>query len=178
MYCRSLFLPLLILLLFCQRTDAQVYNRTTGIRMDDQSFGLSVVQRIAKPVTIEGILDFRRRDISTALIPRIHSRVVGRRLNAFFGVGPHAGYVKVDETTLQPFWGFGFMVGLEYKFNLLPIHISYDFRPLVQLDGHPDLFGFQSSFAIRLVNRKERKAWKEKWRKWKENAGDWLEGED
>jgi hypothetical protein len=74
--------------------------------MDDQSFGLSVVQRIAKPVTIEGILDFRRRDLSAALVPRIHSRVVGRRLNAFFGIGPHAGYVKVDETTVAAVLGF------------------------------------------------------------------------
>lgn len=174
------YLPVLMyfLILFIQTTTAQVYLRSTGIRMDDQSFGLSVVQRIAKPVTVEGILDFRRRDISAAIVPRIHSRVVGRRLNAFFGVGPHAGYVKVDESRLNPFWGVGFMVGLEYKFNLLPIHISYDFRPLLQLDGHPDLFGFQSSFAIRLVNKKERKAWKEKWKKWKEDAKDWLEGED
>lgn len=175
---RFLVLSFLMAFLLPQIADAQVYLRTTGIRMDDQSFGLSVVQRIAKPVTVEGILDFRRRDISAAIVPRIHSRVVGRRLNAFFGVGPHAGYVKVDESRLNPFWGVGFMVGLEYKFNLLPIHISYDFRPLVQLDGHPDLFGFQSSFAIRLVNKKERKAWKEKWKKWKEDAKDWLEGED
>ncbi len=145
--------------------------------MDDQSFGLSMVQRIAKPVTIEGILDFRKQDISVALVPRIHTKVIGRRLNAFFGVGPHAGFVKVNESTLQRFWGMGAMVGLEYKFNLLPIHISYDFRPLVQLDGHPDLFGFQSSFAIRLVQKSERKAWKEKLKKWREDAKDLFEGD-
>ena len=164
-----IFLPLMI---FPVLLNAQVYRRSIGIRMDETSFGLSVVQRVLKPVTVEGIADFRKQDLSLALVPRIHGKILGRRLNYFIGAGAQAGLVKVSSQKLQPFWGLGGMIGLEYKFNLLPIHISYDFRPLVQLEGHPDLLGFQSAFAIRLVRKSEKKAWKEKLKKWKEDVLD------
>jgi len=158
-----------------QISEAQVYIRSAGVRMDANSVGLSMVQRIFKPVTVEGIVEFRQRDFGLALVPRVHSKIIGRRLNAFIGFGAQTGFVKVDDQKLQGYWGIGGMFGLEYKFNLLPIHISYDFRPLIQLDGHPDLFGFQSSFAIRIVKKSERKAWKEKLKKWREDAKDWFE---
>jgi len=161
---------LVFLFLIPELIVAQVYRRSAGIRMDESSFGLSLVQRIAKPVTSEGIADFRKQDISLALVPRIHGKILGRRLNYFIGAGAQAGIVKISSQKLQPFWGVGGMIGLEYKFNLLPIHISYDFRPLVQLDGHPDLLGFQSAFAIRLVRKSERKEWKEKLKKWKDDV--------
>ncbi len=157
--------------------EAQVYLRTAGVRLDETSVGLSLVQRIWKPVTVEGILEFRQRDFSAVLIPRVHSKILGRRLNAFVGLGPQAGWVKTSDTSVQPYWAVSGMLGLEYKFNILPIHISYDFRPIVFFDGHPDLFGFQSGFAIRLVKKSERKAWKEKWKKWKEDAKDWFESD-
>lgn len=170
---------LLLLLIVCfqglQISKAQVYIRSAGVRMDANSVGLSMVQRIFKPVTIEGIVEFRQRDFGLALVPRVHSKIIGRRLNAFVGFGAQTGFVKVDSQKLQGYWGIGGMFGLEYKFNLLPIHISYDFRPLLQLEGHPDLFGFQSSFAIRIVKKSERKAWKEKLKKWREDAKDWME---
>ena len=165
-------------MLCAREVQAQVYLRSAGVRLDETSVGLSVVQRLFRYVTVEGLVEFRQKEMGAAFVPRVHSRILGRRLNAFFGVGPHAGFVKVDAQNLNAFWGVGAMVGLEYKFNLIPVHISYDFRPLVQLDGHPDLFGFQSSFAIRLVRKKERKAWKEKLRKWKEDTRDWLDGEE
>jgi len=157
---------------------AQVYVRSSGIRIDESSIGLTMVQRIFKGVTVEGIIDFRQKEFGMAVVPRVHSRIIGRRLNSFIGLGAQTGFVKVDANKLQPYWGIGGMFGLEYKFNFIPIHISYDFRPLLQLDGHPDLFGFQSSFAIRIVRRSERKAWKEKLKKWKEDTRDWLDGED
>lgn len=173
---------LILILIFCLwkpfSAFSQVYVRSSGIRMDESSIGLSMVQRIFKTMTVEGIIDFRQREFGAALVPRFHSRVIGRRLNAFVGFGAQTGFVKVTPTKLQPYWGVGGMVGLEYKFNFIPIHISYDFRPLLQLDGHPDIFGFQSSFAIRIVRKSERKAWKEKLRKWKEDTKDWLEGDD
>jgi hypothetical protein len=174
---RKNFFLFIIFLFWKMEAIAQVYQRTAGIRMNETSVGLSMVQRIFKPVTIEGILEFRQKDFGAVLIPRIHSKILGRRLNGFIGVGPQAGFIKVSDSKIQPYWAVSGMFGLEYKFNLLPIHISYDFRPILFLDGHPDLFGFQSGFSIRLVKKSERKAWKEKWRKWKEDAKDWFEGD-
>lgn len=165
-------------LLLSARTGAQVYRRSAGIRLDENSLGLSVVQRLATGFTAEALLDFRQKDMSAALVPRVHARLAGRRLNAFFGAGVHGGVVKVEASRLNPFWGVGAMVGLEYKFHILPIHISYDFRPLVQLDGHPDLFGFQSAFAIRLVRRSDKKGLGETFRKWREEVRDRLDSED
>lgn len=172
--------PLFLLLLafWLQTGLAQVYVRSSGIRFDERSIGLSMVQRVCKGFTVEGILDFRQKEIEAALVPRVHSRIIGRRLNGFVGLGPQIGYVKTDPKTIQPYWGVGGMFGLEYKFNFIPIHISYDFRPMLLLDGHPDLFGFQSSFAIRIVRKSERKAWRTKLKKWKEDARDWLDGDD
>lgn len=157
---------------------AQVYKRSAGIRLDETSVGLTAVQRLFTGCTVEELLEFRQRDLTAALVPRVHTRLLGRRLNAYFGAGVHGGWVKVDAQRLNPYWGVGAMIGVEYKFHLLPIHVSYDFRPLVQLDGHPDLFGFQSGFSIRLVRKSDKKGWKESFRKWKEDTRDWLDGED
>jgi hypothetical protein len=149
--------------------NAQVYKRSLGVRLDESSFGISLVQRLAKPITAEIIGEFRQKDASVALIPRVHGKILGRRLNYFLGAGGHAGLLKNNSQRLQPFYGAGVMFGVEYKFNLLPIHISYDIRPLIQLKGHPDLFAFQSAFAIRIVGKSEKSRWKEKFQKWKED---------
>jgi hypothetical protein len=171
MYMRYLLPGILVAaLLMAQQLKAQVYRRSFGVRLDETSVGISLVQRIAKPVTVEAIADFRQRDFSVALVPRVHGKLIGRRLNYFVGAGAHAGWVKIDSRRLQSFWGAGGMIGLEYKFHLLPIHISYDIRPLVQLDGHPDLFGFQSAFTIRIVKKAEKSVWKEKLKKWREDV--------
>lgn len=167
---QGFFVCLIVFFLVSSNLPAQVYRRSFGVRLDEASFGLSLVQRVAKPLTLEGIADFRQKDLSLALVPRVHGKLIGRRLNYFIGAGAQAGWVKIDSQKLQPFWGLSGMIGLEYKFHLLPIHISYDFRPLVQLEGHPDLFAFQSSFAVRLVLKKEKSTWKEKLRKWREDV--------
>jgi len=172
------FVPLFFWFLISSNfISAQVYIRSAGVRLDANAIGFSVVQRVFKPVTIEGIADFRKNDFSLGLVPRVHSKILGRRLNAFIGFGAQAGLFTELGKEIAPYWGVGGMIGLEYKFNLLPIHISYDIRPLIQLGGSQNSFGVQSAFAIRLVKKSERKAWKEKLKNWRQEAFDWFEGD-
>ena len=173
MRCMCLFL---ILQMAARNISAQVYRQSVGLRLDESSFGISLVQRIARPITLECIADFRQKDLSLALVPRVHGRLIGRRLNYFIGAGGQVGLVKNTVQEIQPFYGVGGMLGVEYKFNFLPIHISYDVRPLFQLKGHPDLFGFQSALGIRIVRKSEKSKWKEKFKKWKDDA--FGEGEE
>ena len=67
--------------------NAQVYKRSLGVRLDESSFGISLVQRLARPLTAEIIADMRQKDVSIALIPRVHGKILGRRLNYFIGAG-------------------------------------------------------------------------------------------
>jgi len=76
----------------------------------------------------------------------LYRPIGGEAFNWYAGVGP---YVQIDD----PFWlGVVGEVGLEYKFNGVPIVIGGDWRPLFSIiettDFHAGGFGFNIRYVF------------------------------
>jgi len=128
-------------------TRAQTYQSTFGLRLDSRAFGLTAVHRIARHTSLEGIGLLEAKSATGIALVREHFPILTRRLNWYVGLGAHVGALK----DVGNFWGVDGQLGAEYKFNLLPIHISFDVRPCFHVNGHPDWFEKQTAFSIRYV---------------------------
>ncbi len=119
----------------------QQYTTTGGLRVG-RSIGLTVNQRIARKVTIEGILQTNLTGSTTlhGLI-RQHQSLMTRRLSVYYGAGAHTG-----STT-----GIDAILGVETTFA--KINMSIDVKPVVNVLGVTgfNVFQVQAGASIRYV---------------------------
>lgn len=176
---------LLITFLLCgQASFAQSYDTSAGIRFGSQ-WGLTVNQRVAKKVTIEGILQAGGKTNLTNLtvLARKHMPVLTKRFNIYYGAGLQGGwYDDPDITAGNPF-GLAFVGGAEFTFARL--NVSWDIKPALNLTGGERNFYTQTGISVRYVinkkeifnrnkkKRKKRKKRKDKdgfnWKVWERN---------
>jgi hypothetical protein len=57
-------------------------------------------------------------------------RIVSESINFYLGIGTFLGWNRKDESA---YWGLGGPIGVEYKFDNLPVTMSLDFRPMYNL---------------------------------------------
>ena len=166
---------------------AQGYFTAGGVRVGD-GYGLTLQQRVAKKVTIEGIVKNTpdRNEFSVTLLAERHVALVTRRLNFYTGLGVHKGFInnqnelEEEEKFDSPF-GLTAITGLELtlgKFNL-----SYDFKPALNLTGGTQTFYPETALSLRYVivgnkvfkdmakKKKKRKKAKERAKKKKNGEG-------
>lgn len=107
----------------------------------------------------------------TGLIQHYRPIAVGRTdgLFLFMGGGAHAGYARYSEKIIRmvdntyyytyhehtnPVAGGDFIVGMEYHFESIPLHLSLDYKPYFELFGQKDFrvdlwdIGFSVRYAI------------------------------
>jgi hypothetical protein len=129
---------------------AQSYFTAGGIRIGD-GIGISLQQRVAKKVTVEGILknNNARDEFSvTGLIER-HISLISRRLNFYTGIGLHKGFVHNDELETKGPFGITAVGGLEFTIGKL--NLSYDFKPALNLSGGTKVFYPDTALSLRYV---------------------------
>lgn len=137
---------LLLLLALVPRAYAQKYDTALGVRLGGSSYGITAQQRVASRVTIEGIAGLGQREYSGTLLGEYHFGILGPSLNYYVGAGGHLGH---DKDT-GDFGGFDGLVGVEYKVAFLPVVLSFDFKPAIELHGD-DYARFPTAFSIRYV---------------------------
>jgi hypothetical protein len=125
---------------------AQKYNTALGARLGGGNYGITLQQRVASRVTIEGIAGLREREYSGTVLGQYHFGILGPSLNYYFGAGGHLGHNKDNGN----FGGFDGMVGVEYKVAFLPILLSFDFKPTLEINSD-DYARFPTAFSIRYV---------------------------
>ena len=142
---------------------AQKYVTALGVRVGTD-WGVTLQQRIAKHLTIEGIAQssFQRDEIMLTGLLETHMPFLGRRFNLYLGAGVHKGWLSQDrlgESTLpnkyeDPF-GATFLGGLELSLGRL--NLSYDFKPAINIRGGTRNFYSQSGLSLRyvLINEKD-----------------------
>jgi hypothetical protein len=142
---------LLLLLAWSQRAAAQKYNTALGARLGGGNYGITLQQRVAPRVTIEGIAGLREREYSGTVLGQYHFGILGPSLNYYVGAGGHIGHNK----DTGGFSGLDGLVGVEYKVAFLPIVLSFDFKPTLEFSGD-DYARFPTAFSIRYVLFKRR----------------------
>ena len=125
---------------------AQKYNTALGARLGGGNYGITLQQRVASRVTIEGIAGLREREYSGTVLGQYHFGILGPSLNYYFGAGGHLGNNK----DTGGFGGFDGLVGVEYKVAFLPVVLSFDFKPSYEINSD-DYARFPTAFSIRYV---------------------------
>ena len=135
---------------------AQKYRTAAGLRSGGGSYGLTIQQVFLPKATLEGLAMSSSRERSVTLLAQRHYGILGPSLNYYFGVGGHYGKQYDELKNGTQFWGFDGVAGIEYKIALLPVVISFDFKPTIEY-GLPDLHRFPTAFSIRYVFIKKKK---------------------
>ncbi|MDQ3140708.1 MAG: hypothetical protein M3Q56_00510 [Bacteroidota bacterium] len=142
---------------------SQKYITSIGFRLGTEA-GVSIQQRLAKHITAEGILlkSFKTNDNVLILLAEDHNSIITRRLNIYFGVGPH-WYFHRDSFNVLPS-GFSLLGGVE--FTIGRANLSWDILPAFNFVGAERIFDYKTAISIRYVLLKEKKKkWNWKWKK-------------
>ena len=76
----------------------------------------------------------------------------GEAFNWYMGVGPYLGVFdngKDDGTNFN--FGAAFEIGLEYRFNSIPIALGLDYRPLLEIVDNTDFHAGGFGFNVRYI---------------------------
>lgn len=139
------------LLALARPATAQKYDTALGVRLGGNNYGLTLQQRLASRLTLEGIAGLGQREYSGTVLAEYHFGILGPSLNYYFGAGGHLGHSK----DTGGFSGLDGLVGVEYKVAFLPIALSFDFKPSLEFAGD-DYARFPTAFSIRYVLIKRR----------------------
>lgn len=135
-----------LLLSLAHPAAAQKYITAAGVRLGGGNYGITVQQAVASRVTIEGIAGLGQREYSGTVLGEYHFGILGPSLNYYFGAGGHLGHNKDS----GDFGGFDGLVGVEYKVAFLPLVLSFDFKPTLEIHSD-DYARFPTAFSIRYV---------------------------
>ena len=141
--------PVLALLLLAgPAAYAQKYTTALGARFGggNGGYGLTLQQRIFNNTTVEAIGLAAPREWSTTLLAEQHFGILGPSLNYYFGAGGHAG--RNRET--GAFYGLDALVGAEYKIPVIPLVVSFDFKPTLEFES-ADWARFPTAFSLRYI---------------------------
>jgi hypothetical protein len=157
---KQLFLCLSICFFSWNGVNAQSYDLTAGMRMGTD-WGLSTQFRVAKKVTIEGILQssLQREEVLLTALVEQHNPLLTRRMNFYYGIGFHKGWINSDpELSLKDPAGVTMIAGLE--FTIAKLNLSYDIKPAVNITGGEHRFYTQSGISMRYVIAKKNSIFK------------------
>jgi hypothetical protein len=149
---------LLTLVMFCTVACMQTllaqdnYKLGVGVRLSNASPTLSnsvsVKYFISDATALEGLVSFGSRFGIGGLfeIHKPFQTISG--LQWFYGAGGYVGF-EAGDTYLGPTG----VIGLDYKFNNIPLNLSLDWKPeldiLPAINFVPDAFGFTARFTLR-----------------------------
>lgn len=141
---RSIFPAVIILLLLAQKSSAQDYRFALGIRLSNSTptlnNSISGKYFVTDKNAVEGLISFGSKFGIGALL-ELHRKFDVEGLSWFYGGGAYVGFL--DKSA---FVGPTGIVGLDYKFNAVPINLSLDWKP--ELDIVPAVNFVPDAFAL------------------------------
>jgi hypothetical protein len=139
---------------------AQDYKTSLGVRLSSsnakQNNSVSIKQFITDKMAIEGLFTFGDPLALGALV-EMHKPLAPAGLKYFYGAG---GYISFDKkinpvtskSTTDPNFGAQGIIGLDYKFNNIPLNISLDWKPelniVSEINFEPAAIGFSARFTF------------------------------
>jgi hypothetical protein len=150
---RTILALTVILLAAVSTTNAQDYRFGVGVRLSNQSPTLnnSITGKyfITDRNAVEGIISFGSRFGIGALL-EIHRPFNTPGLSWFYGGGAYVGFESEPSET---FLGPTGIIGLDYKFNNVPLNLTLDWKPELDIipavNFVPDAFALSVRFTFR-----------------------------
>ena len=151
-------LTVLIILIFaCGNIKAQEYNTGIGARGGFSS-GLNFKHFLSAENAVEGIAAFHRGGLLITGLYEYHATAFDvPGLQWYYGGGAHIGIYGSDhprgwfpDNETHMTLGVDGIVGLDYKIEEIPISISMDVMPRLNIFGHTRLF-YGAGFSVRYV---------------------------
>jgi len=154
---KKMLLTIAITICLSAFANAQAYNTGIGLRVGPY-IGFTVKHFLNEKSAIEGLVSTRWKGIEFTGLYEIHNQAFKvDRLNWYFGGGAHIGFYNGDNAS----WGeagksyanFGIdgILGLEYSFKEVPINLSLDWKPAVNLTGDTGFWGDYGALSIRYI---------------------------
>jgi hypothetical protein len=135
--------------------NAQDYRTSLGIRAGIP-YGLTVKHFLSETNAVEGILASRWGGFSiTGLYENEHWTGEYPGFNWFWGVGAHIGFWDnnpyFNSTNTGAVIGVDGILGVEYTFDEIPLNLSLDLLPSVNLIGSSSWNGINGALSVRYV---------------------------
>ena len=154
---KKTLLILAITLSFNIAMNAQDYKTSLGLRAG-LPYGLTVKHFLSEQNAFEGILASRWGGfVVTGLFENEHWTGEYPGLNWFWGFGAHLGFwdagtnPNFNATYTGSVLGLDGILGLEYTFDEIPLNLSIDILPTVNLIGYAGWGGINSAISVRYV---------------------------
>lgn len=141
-------------------TQGNAYKTALGVRLSSsnamQNNSISIKQFVNDNVAIEGLFTFGD-PLALGILVEKHKPLSSEGLTYFYGAGGYISFIKkVNTTTLksttEPNFGAQGVIGLDYKFNNVPLNISLDWKPelniVSDINFEPAAIGFSARFTF------------------------------
>jgi hypothetical protein len=121
-----------------------------------QNNSISIKQFINEKTAIEGLFTFGDPLALGALV-EFHKPLTPSGLTYFYGAGGYISFVKkvniaTSKPSTDPNFGAQGIIGLDYKFNNVPLNISLDWKPelniVSDINFEPAAIGFSARFTF------------------------------
>lgn len=136
------------------------YKTALGVRLSSSNAminnSVSVKHFLNDKMAIEGLLSFGDPLAIGALV-ELHQPMTASGLTWYYGGGAYIGFLKkvnttTQKTTTDPNFGAQGVIGLDYKFNNIPLNISLDWKPelniVTDINFEPAAIGFTARFTF------------------------------
>jgi hypothetical protein len=136
------------------------YKTALGVRLSSsnamQSNSISIKHFINEKMAVEGLFTFGDPLALGALL-EFHKPLSASGLTYFYGAGGYIAFLKTVNVTTQksstdPNIGAQGIIGLDYKFNNVPLNISLDWKPelniVSDINFEPAAIGFTARFTF------------------------------
>jgi len=145
-----------IILFSASQVKAQDYNTALGIRLSSNgpaiNNSVSFKHFMNPKLAIEGLFTFDKKAAIGALL-EIHNPMPSTEgLQWFYGAGAYIGFDSDKTNTDRALMGAQGIIGLDYKFTNLPLNLSLDWKPelniIDNINFEPAAVGFTVRFTF------------------------------
>jgi hypothetical protein len=154
---KKLIILFVLIITIVTTSNAQEYKTSLGLRAG-VPYGLTTKHFLNKNYAVEGLLAVRWQGfIATALLEDEHWTGQYPGLNWFWGLGAHVGFWDAgNNPNLKSSYygsviGVDGILGLEYTFDEIPLNLSLDLLPTINLIGSTGWGGINGALSIRYV---------------------------
>ena len=161
-YMKKLFFTSLFIsgLFFMNNASAQDYKTGLGVRLSSSGAmvnnSISIKHFLNETTAVEGLFSFGD-PLAFGALYEIHKPISATGVKWYYGGGGYLAFIKTyninkqkDETNTN--FGAQGVIGLDYKFANIPLNISLDWKPelniVTDINFEPSAIGFTARFTF------------------------------